>query len=355
MELRRVRLPLRHPHITATGTEADRDVVIVRVDEADGAVGWGECSALSAPTYTSEWTDGAWLVLRDHLVPAVLAGRPSGVRGHPMATAAVETARLDAFCRRAGRSLAGHLGAARREVLSCTVVGLGRSVDEVLARVDGAPGPVKIKIAPGWDLEPLAAARAAWPDRFIAADANGTYDLDDPDHARALLALDDLGLAYLEQPTDPADLTAAATAAGRLATPVALDEALDAPGTVRTALALHAAGVVNLKPARLGGPRAALEAASLAAAAGVAVFVGGMLETGVGRAAALAVASVLPGDLPTDLGPSDRYFAHDIVVPAVGAASSAAHVCVPCGSGLGVDVDLERLAACTTDVVELAR
>jgi len=354
VELRRVRLPLVRPMVAAHGVERDRDVVLVAATLADGSVGWGECSTLGRPTYTGEWTEAAWWVLRDELAPAALAGRASGVVGHPMASASVSTAVLDARLRSVSVNLAASLGAEPgRAVPSTAVSGVQPSVDDLLRGVaaDLAAGhrSVKCKIRPGWDVEPLAAVRSAWPDLALAADANGAYARDDLDR---LVSLDRLGLLYLEQPFAPDQLLLSAELVRSAGTPVALDESVTSAATVDVVVALGAAGVLSIKPARLGGIAEAVRVAELAVAHGLGAFVGGMLETGVGRAAALAVAA-LPGcDLPTDLGPSSRYFTDDVTERF---ALDDGTLAVPTGPGIGVAPDADRLDAATVDHLVLTR
>lgn len=351
VELRRVRLPLVTPHVAAHGTEAVRDVVLVRVTLEDGTVGWGECAALSRPTYTAEYTAGAWAVLRDELVPAALAGRPSEVVGHPMATAALADAVVDADLRRRGVSLASALGAATGRVPTTTVIGLAATVDEVVGRVAASSGGVKLKIRPGCDVEPLRAVRSTWPDRWLAADANGTYDTDQDDDHRRLRAVDQLGLAYLEQPT--ASVVGAAALSRSLGTPICLDETVQSLDDARTAFALSAASVLNVKPGRVGGAQAAAALVALAGDEGVGAFVGGMLETGVGRATAAAVAALPWCTLPTDLGPSARYVQPDLTDPV--EVDDTGRLILPTGPGIGVAPDPDRLAAATLDRVVHSR
>jgi O-succinylbenzoate synthase len=342
VSLHRVQLELRHPLAAGHATIRRRDVVLVEVSLPGGPAGWGECAALERPTYSPETTDGAWAVLRDELVPAALAGGDAGVAGHPMARAALADARLDAELRASGTSLTRWIGGHRTDVATTRVLGIGGSIDDLLARVADAPAGVKLKIAPGWDLEPLRAVRHAYPDRWLAADANGGYGVED---LARLAELDDLGLAYLEQPLP--GLTAAADAARQLGTPIVLDEPVGGEDTVRAAIALGGLGGLNLKPGKAGGLVAASRAVAVAADAGVAVFVGGMLETGVGRAGALAVAALDGCTLPTDLGPSDWYFDADLTEPI--AALPGGRLSVPQGPGLGVTPDPARLAAATVD------
>lgn len=353
LELVRVRLPLRTPLASAHGTERDRDVVLVRATSDDGAEGWGECSALSRPTYTHEYTAGAWAVLRDELGPAALAGTPADVRTHPMAAAALDTALVDLLLRRRGINLAVDLGADRSALRRAAVIGVADNVDELVAAAAGhvARGAVllKAKVRPGWDVEPLRALRTAWPDLALAADANGSYDED----TVPLQAFADLGLVYLEQPVHADALAASATVAARAGVPVALDESAASLQGIEAALAVGAGSVINVKPARLGGLATALEAARLAAARDARSFVGGMLETGVGRAAALCLAACDAFDLPTDLGPSEQYFDDDVTEAIV--TDEEGRVLVPDGPGLGVTPRPERLAATAVDRCTLRR
>jgi O-succinylbenzoate synthase len=335
--------------VASHGVERDRDVVLVAVTLDDGSVGWGECSALGRPTYTGEWTEAAWWVLRDELAPALLAGRAAGVVGHPMAAASVSTAVLDARLRSASVNLATSIGAEPgRSVPSTAVTGMQPGIDDLLRCVatDLAAGhrSVKCKIRPGWDVEPLAAVRSAWPDLGLAADANGSYGRADLHH---LVSLDRFGLRYLEQPFAADELLLSAQLVRSSATPVALDESVTSVATVDVIVALGAARVLSIKPARIGGIDEAVRVAELAAAHGLGAFVGGMLETGVGRAAALAVAA-LPGcGLPTDLGPSSRYFTDD-VTETLGLDDAGA-LAVPTGPGIGVALDADRVDAATVD------
>lgn len=337
VELVRVRLPLLTPFHTAHGTEEVRDLVLVAVTLDDGTVGWGECSALARPTYTGEHTAGAWLVLRDELVPALLADVDAGVVGHPMAAHALATARSDAALRRRGRRLVEELGAQHgrpAERLPVTaVVGRAPSIDELLEvvaeRIEGGAALVKLKVSPHPDdLAAVAAVRATWPELALAVDGNGTLD------PRSVAVLDGLALAYVEQPAPADDLLRSAALAARLEAPVALDESITSVASLEVALAVGAGRIVNVKPARLGGTTVATEVARTAHDAGWGVFVGGMLESGVGRAAALAVAALPTCTLPTDLGPSARYFATDVTEAIV--ADGDGRVLVPPGPGLGV-------------------
>ncbi|MCB0963836.1 MAG: hypothetical protein KDA98_11145, partial [Acidimicrobiales bacterium] len=295
--LHRVGFDLLTPHVSAHDHEHRREVVLVEARLADGTVGWGECSALSAPTYTAEHLDGAWLVLRDHLVPAFLSDRRPRVVGHPMATAAVLTAISDALLRRVERSLATELAAVLGgnpsvAVPATAVVGRHATTEDLLAtvarRLEAGAALVKLKVAEPADLDHVAAVRASWPEVPVAADLNGSGT------DEVLRPLDRMGLAYLEQPAPADELVASARIAAELSTPVALDESIGSVGDLDVAVALGAGRIVNVKPARCGGPHRAAALVGRARNAGWDAFVGGMLESGVGRAAALAVAAA-PG------------------------------------------------------------
>lgn len=321
VELVTVPLPLLHPLRTAAGTRTQRDVLLVHVLTAE-AEGWAECVAEPEPTYAPEFAAAAELVLRDHLLPRAWAG-PTGdavalgphldaVRGHPMARAALELAILDAQLRAAGRSLAEWLGATAGAVPCGAALGLHDDVAGLLAEANGAlaagAARLRVKVAPGRAAEPLLALRHhLGADVLLQADANGSFRLDDPAHLAELERLDEAGLACLEQPLPPDDLVGHARLAQRLDTPICLDESITSLGALEAAVALGACGVLCLKPGRVGGWRTARAIVDRCAELNLPVWVGGMLETGIGRAANVAVAA-LPGmALPPDLDPRPRY------------------------------------------------
>ncbi len=293
-ELVRVRIPLRRARQAAHGTmPSERDVVLVRAIGSDGVEGWGECSALEAPTYSGEYTDGAWAVLRDLIVPVALAGGRNRGMGHPMASTSVDVAVSDLSFRRQGVTLAAALGLDElgvRRLAWTAVIGVQSSVDDVLGDVDDAlsrgAASVKLKICPGWDLEPVRAVRAAYPDLRISADANGSYERDDGDHlvelARVLAEHD----GYLEQPLAAEDLTGLTRLGARTRARVALDESVVSATDSGILGALRNRGLINVKPARLGGVSSTLALAEVVASLRPKrrpeTFLGGMFETGVG-------------------------------------------------------------------------
>jgi o-succinylbenzoate synthase len=341
IELRVVRLPLVAPFRAGHATRTHREVVVVRALATDGPEGWGECVAEVEPTYWPEYTDGALHVLQHHLVPRVLAGHAmQEVRGHHMAKAALEMAMVDARLRAEGRSVAEFLGATRTEVTTGIALGMADTVDDLVAQAKDWWGrghrAFKLKVAPGWDAEPVRAVRAALgPEVALLVDANGTYRSEFPGHLAALDTLADpmIGLVAIEQPFPPDDLVGHVALARQVPVTVCLDESVGSLGDLDTVLALGFRGAVSLKVGRVGGVLQAHRIHQRAVDEGLALRAGGMLETGLGRALNLAVAA-LPGcTLPPDLGPSDRYFARDITPPFLARDGTLS---VPGGSGLGV-------------------
>jgi O-succinylbenzoate synthase len=354
VELYRLRLPLARPFRAAHGTEHAKDVLLVRVETAE-AEGWGECVATAEPTYWPEYADGAAHVIEHHLVPRVLAGRTlDDIAGHHMAKAALRSALLDARLRAEGRSLAEYLGATADRVPAGVAVGLHDSIDGLLAEVGGLAAEgyqrVKLKIQPGWDVEPVRAVRRAFPDLPLHVDANGSYETAEQAHGQ-LAPLDDFGLLMIEQPLPADDLLGHARLAHTLATPICLDESIGSADDAATALQLGACRVVNIKPGRVGGCDEAKRVHDLCVARGVPVWCGGMLETGVGRAVNVALAA-LPGfTLPGDLSASSRYFAEDVTEPFV---LEDGCLRVPSGPGIGVSPRPDVLADADTSCARWA-
>ncbi|GAA3241669.1 o-succinylbenzoate synthase [Dactylosporangium siamense] len=355
LELRRIAMPLVAPFRTSFGTERERDVLLVRAVGAD-AEGWGECVAMAAPLYSSEHVDGAAEVIRRFLAPA-LAGRDvdawtvealfAPIKGHPMAKAAVQTAVLDAVLRAAGTPLGGFLGAVRDRVPAGVSVGIMDSVpallDAVAGYLDAGYLRIKLKIEPGWDVEPVRAVRERFGDAvLLQVDANTAYTLGD---ARQLARLDPFDLLLIEQPLPEDDVRGHAALARLVRTPICLDESIVSARAAADAIALGACSIVNIKPGRVGGYLEARRVHDVCVANGVAVWAGGMLETGLGRAANVTLAA-LPGfTLPDDTSASDRYYARDITAPFV---LEAGHVAVPAGPGIGVAPIPDVLAEVTT-------
>jgi O-succinylbenzoate synthase len=355
VELRRVGLPLVAPFRTSFGTETHKDALLVRAI-GGSSEGWGECVAMVDPVYSSEYVDAVDHVVRHHLLPRVFAlsdvtaaavGHAlEPVKGHHMAKAAIETAVLDAELRDAGISLAQHLGGIKDAVDSGVSVGIMDSIPKLLDTVDGylAQGymRIKLKIEPGWDVEPVGAVRERWPDILLQVDANTAYTLAD---ARHLAKLDPFDLLLIEQPLPEDDILGHADLAKVIRTPVCLDESIESARDAAAAIRLGAAAIINIKPGRVGGYLEARRIHDVCVANGIPVWCGGMLETGIGRAANVALAS-LPGfTLPGDTSASDRYFSRDLTRPFE-LVDGRLHV--PTGAGIGVDPIAEILDELTT-------
>jgi o-succinylbenzoate synthase len=356
VELRRVHLPLVSPFETSFGVQFERDALLVRV-VTEAAEGWGECVAMEEPLYSAEFVDGATEVIRRFILPRIAAGRCSSgatvapllavLKGHPMAKAAVEMAVLDAELRAAGQSFGSYLGAERARVPAGVSVGItasvGELVDQVARYLEAGYLRVKLKIKPGWDVEPVRAVRERFGDELLLqVDANTAYTLGD---ARHLARLDPFELLLIEQPLPEDDVRGHAELARLIRTPVCLDESITSARAAADAIALGACSIVNIKAGRVGGYLEARRVHDVCAANGIPVWCGGMLETGLGRAANVALAA-LPGfSLPGDTSGSDRYFDRDITPPFV---LESGHLAVPTGPGLGVEPIEEVLKDVTT-------
>jgi O-succinylbenzoate synthase len=353
--LHQVRLPLVSPFTTSFGTETERLALMLEVrttvsvgGDSREVVGWGECVAQEEPTYSSEYVAGAQAVLVDHLLPRLFAAqreRPlsaetvgevlAPVVGHPMAKAALEMALLDAQLRAAGTSFADYLGVTVDRVPSGVSVGIQADVPTLLGVVqdylDQGYRRIKLKIKPGRDVEPTRAVRERFGDVPLQVDANAAYTLVD---APQLRRLDEFDLLLIEQPLAEDDLYQHAQLAKLMRTPMCLDESIVSAAAGAVAITLGAAAVINVKPGRVGGYLEAKRIHDLARAHGIAVWCGGMLETGLGRGANAALAA-LPGfTLPGDISASDRFYAEDITRPFV---IEDGQITVPTGPGLGVE------------------
>jgi len=356
-ELRVLHIPLVSPFTTSFGTATVREVIVVRALTPDGD-GWGEVVTQYDPSYSSEYTHGAWDVAQRFLIPALLerhivapqdvAAVLEPVKGHRMPKAGLELAVLDAALRRDGTPLGAHLGAVRDRVPSGVSVGIQRDqaelVDAVAAYLDEGYVRIKIKIKPGRDVGDTGAVRDAFGAIPLQVDANSAYTLADAD---TLAELDRFDLLLIEQPLQDDDLVDHATLARELKTPVCLDESIVSAKAARDALALGSCSVINIKAGRVGGYLEAVRIHDLAQDAATPVWCGGMLETGIGRAANAALAA-LPGfTLPGDVSASSRFYARDIVTePAV---LEEGHVRVPTGAGLGVEIDTVALEDFTVE------
>jgi o-succinylbenzoate synthase len=360
VELRRIRLPLVAPFRTSHGVEHERDILLLRAETSVGE-GWGECVAGSGPLYSSEYVDAAEAVLREHLLPRLFASELLGaqsvaeilrpVAGHRMAKAALEMAVLDAELRARGESFGAHLGAVHGAVDCGVSVGIQDSIAQLLDIVGGYLDQgyrrIKLKIEPGWDVAPVRAVRERFADVPLQVDANTAYTLAD---ARHLARLDEFDLLLIEQPLPEEQVLAHAALARVVRTPICLDESIVSAQAAADAISLGACAIVNVKPGRVGGYLEARRIHDVCAAHGVPVWMGGMLESGLGRAGNVALAALPNFKLPGDTSASERYFREDITEPFV---LRDGRLEVPVGPGLGVEPIPDVLREVTTSVETL--
>jgi O-succinylbenzoate synthase len=348
INLYHLRMPLLSAFETSFGRSTRRDCVLLEAFAGE-LVGYGECPADYDPGYSYETVGTAWHILRDFLIPAVLEREMSSVkelqqcmafvRGHQMAKAGLEMAFWDLLGKEKGLSLREMLGGERRKVEVGVSVGLQdspeRLVEVVQAYLDQGYRRVKIKIKPGRDVQDARAVRRAFPELRLQVDANSAYTLD---NAAALAPLDELRLLLIEQPLAEDDLWDHSKLQARFRTPICLDESITSPRLARQALEMKACRVINIKPGRVGGLSQGVAIHDLCRAQGIPVWCGGMLETGVGRASNLAIAS-LPGfTLPGDISATDRYYDEDITQERF-VLNPDSTIDVPDGTGLGVSVN----------------
>ena len=353
IEIDLLKLPYVHFFETSFGRSYDRTFSLIRVYE-DGICGWGECVAEEAPLYSGETTETAWHLMKDFLVPLVFlkdlgdpddyASEVAVFRGNRMAKAGIELALWDLKAKKAGRPLHGLYGGVRTEVEAGVSCGIEDSVPELVEAVgrylDQGYRRIKIKIKPGWDVAACAAVRERFPDILLQADANGAYR---PDDTETLKALDTFGLLMLEQPFAPYDLWDHAKLQQEIATPLCLDESVISFDTARAALEMGSCRVVNIKVGRVGGVVETRRIHDLCAAHGVPVWCGGMLESGIGRAHNLHVATLPDFKYPNDLSASRRYYREDLIDPFF-ELSGPGTIRVPEGPGIGVRPVEERIA-----------
>ncbi|MCC6606201.1 MAG: o-succinylbenzoate synthase [Anaerolineae bacterium] len=361
IDLTYISMPLVSPFGTSFGVQQQRDALILAL-HGEGLTGWGECVATNDPGYSYETAVTAWHILSDFLIPAVLGkeldepeqlqGWLSKVRGHPLAKAALEQAAWDITAQRDGLSLAQKLAqpypeGPRQRVKVGVSIGTQPSIAQTMAvmadYLGEGYGRIKLKIKPGWDVKLAWQARHEFPDVPIMLDANSAYTLDD---AVIFQAMDELNLLMIEQPLGYEDIYDHSKLRPQIKSPLCLDESIHSVDHARLAVALQACDIINVKPTRVSGWTEARKIHDLGVAYGLGLWVGGMLETGVGRAAQLALAS-LPGfTLPGDISATARYYEHDIATPFFLNAEDST-ITVPTGPGLGIEVDRARLKEVT--------
>ncbi len=362
LDIRLLRLPLVRYFETSFARSYDRMFVLVTV-HGEGAQGWGEAVAEHDPYYSSETTETVWHVVTEFLAPLVL-GRDfahprdlwpamARIRGHNMAKAVVEMAAWDLHAKQNGQPLWQTLGGTRRPIASGVSIGIQDSLEELLERVtierEAGYQRIKIKIKPGWDIEAVERLRARFGAIPLMVDANAAYTLDEAAH---LAVLDRFDLMMIEQPLDYDDVMDHAVLQKQITTPVCLDESIHTVRIARDAIEAKACKIINIKPGRVGGHQQSIELHDLCAANDIPVWHGGMLESGIGRAHNIHLASLPNFRLPGDIAASKRYYSPDLIEPAI-EVSPEGTIPVPTAPGIGVTVDWDRVHAATVEMYEL--
>jgi o-succinylbenzoate synthase len=357
IELREIRLPLIHFFETSFGRTTERRIILVRVVDRDGAEGWGECTAGEGPFYSDEWTETAWATLKEFLAPMVVGYETENaaavyelmksVRGHRMAKAAIETACWDLEAKRAGVPLWKHLGGTQTETPCGVSIGIQDSPEQLIEKIekelDAGYQRIKIKIKPGWDIDIVHRVRQRFPEIRLMGDANSAYTLAD---IQLFKALDEFNLMMIEQPLAYDDIFDHADLQKQIKTPVCLDESIKTPADAEHAIALGACRIINLKLGRVGGHSQAKKVERLARERNIPVWCGGMLESGIGRAHNIAMSTLAGFALPGDVSASSRYWAEDIIEPAV-TVSARGTITAPSMPGIGSKINRLRIEQLT--------
>jgi o-succinylbenzoate synthase len=356
LELRILELPLVHFFETSFGRIDDKHFIVVRAD-GDGMSGYGECVADRDPYYSAETNETAWHIISEFIAPRVLGvelAHPrdvfpalKAIRGHHMAKAAVEMAVWDLYARQRGEPLWRTLGGVRDRIVSGVSIGIQPSLADLAANVEreltAGYRRIKIKVKPGWDLDPVRTIRERFGSIPLMVDANAAYTPGDAEH---LAGFDEYGLMMIEQPLDYDDIAEHARLQRRLKTAICLDESLKSLGAAREAIASGACRIVNIKPGRVGGFGESIRLHDLCAQHGIPVWHGGMLESGIGRAANIHLSTLPNFTLPGDVAASKRYFSPDLIEPPIEVAADGT-IPVPNDHGLGVAIRDDRVERAT--------
>ena len=356
IELRHIKMELVSPFTTSMGTEYDEEHIIVRVD-GEGLTGWGECVAEGTPFYSYETVTTAWHILQDFLIPSILGKDIAGideainlyskVRGHRMAKAGLEAALWDLFAKSKNISLSKMLGGTRNKIDVGVSIGIQSSVSDLIKKIEAylAEGykRIKIKIAPGNDIQFVKAVRKVFPQILFQVDANSAYTLNDIDLFKQM---DEYNLLLIEQPLGYEDIYEHSKLQRELKTPICLDESIHSLDDTRAAIELDSCRVINIKPGRVGGFTESKFIHDYCASENIPVWCGGMLESGIGRAGNIALASLPNFTLPGDISASKRYVKEDIVEPEF-VVNPDGTMDVPTNPGIGVEVNMKMLEKVT--------
>lgn len=352
IELRHIKMDLVSPFVTSMGTEYDEEHIII-CTESEGVTGWGESVAEGTPFYSYETVQTAWHILQDFLIPSILGKNLSSidealeaygkVRGHMMAKAGLEASLWDVFAKSRNLSLSQLIGGTRKKVDVGVSIGIQDSVPLLLKKVEGYLSEgykrIKIKIAPGFDMQFVKALRKEFPGLLLQVDANSAYTLDDADIFREM---DDYNLSLIEQPLGYEDIFDHSKLQRLIKTPICLDESIHSLDDTRAAIELESCRIINIKPGRVGGFTESKLIHDYCASMKIPVWHGGMLESGIGRAGNVALASLPNFTLPGDISASKRYYKEDIVEPEF-VVNSDGTMTVPTKPGIGVDVNMKML------------
>jgi len=353
IELHHIEMPLVHPFRTSFGIERTRPCILVEI-QSEGVTGWGECVPGLGPWYSSETIETAWHILSDFLAPFLLGKNIEttddiapifkAVRGHPMAKAGIENAVWDLLAKAQNKPLSAMLGGVRDRVEVGVSIGIQPTIEALLERVDGfvaaGYGRIKMKISPDWLIEPVRLVRERYPHVRLMADANSAFTLAD---APLLKQLDPFKLIMIEQPLGYDDIADHARLQRELETAVCLDESIHSVADAQAMVDLQAGRIINMKVGRVGGFSNALKIHDIAQQAGIPLWCGGMLETGIGRAANIHLASLPNFTLPGDISATDRYYHEDIADPPFVLNVEDSTMAVPTGAGIGVEVKRDRV------------
>jgi O-succinylbenzoate synthase len=355
--LRQIRMPLVHFFETSFGRTYERDIILVEVTQ-DGLSGWGEVTAGESPFYNEEWTDSAWLILKNFAGPRLLhhalesaaaaGARTAHIRGHLMARGGLEVALWDLEARMANQPLYRHIGGGARREIPCGVsIGIQDSVPQLLEKIETELSAgyqrIKMKIKPGWDYDVIRDVRKRFPKIRLMADANSAFRLED---APLLKSLDEFELMMIEQPLAHDEIIDHAKLQAELETAICLDECIRSAHQARQAIEMKAGRIINIKLGRVGGFAEAKQVHDVAQAADVPVWCGGMLEAGVGRAHNIALSTLPNFILPGDVSASKRYWARDIIHPAVEVTPHGT-IAVRDQPGFGYDLDHDFIRSIT--------
>jgi O-succinylbenzoate synthase len=353
IELTEIKIPLVHFFETSFGRTYERRIILAKLTDEDGAVGWGEVTCGEIPSYSEEWTDAAWAVVEKILAPMLLSrsyenaaevfGTMKIVRGNRMAKAGLETACWDLEAKKAGVPLWRHLGGTRKEIMCGVSIGIQDSVEQLLEKIrtelDAGYKRIKIKIAPHWDYDVIKRVREEFGDILLMGDANSAYTLDD---IELFKKMDEFDLMMFEQPLPHDDMVDHAKLQREIKTPVCLDESVKSPDDARKAIELGSCKIINVKLGRVGGHAQAKLVEKVCRESGIPIWCGGMLESGIGRAHNIAMSTLEGFTLPGDVSASKRYWHEDIIEPAV-EVTPAGTIIAPEEPGIGFKVKEDRI------------